>query len=115
MTSGKKVKANVPESLFFFLTRRKRIKTIITRLRTHAMMLAMLPREPSWPARGMPHDGLTPTGADIAFVESPMSVLGERCASYNVIRFSEIQTTRLMITYLTVKKIAPRITRGILA
>jgi hypothetical protein len=47
-------------------------------------MLAMLDNEPSWPISGMPHDGLTPTGADEGGIESPLSVsLLEECSSYN--------------------------------
>ena len=35
------------------------------------MMLAILPSEPCWPARRMPHSGFTPTGAEIGLAETP--------------------------------------------
>ena len=50
-------------------------------LRPHAIMLAMLESEPSWPTSGMPHDGLTPTGAEEVGNESPESVPGEERSS----------------------------------
>lgn len=47
-------------------------------------MLAMLDNEPSWPNRGMPHDGFTPTGADEGGTEDPVSIsFLEECSSYN--------------------------------
>jgi len=46
-------------------------------------MLAMLDTESSWNIRGMPHDGLIPTGADEVGNESPVSVSGEERSSYN--------------------------------
>ena len=52
-------------------------------LKPHAIMLAMLEIEPSWFNRGMPHDGLTPTGADEVGIESPVSVSEESRSSYN--------------------------------
>ena len=79
-------------------------------------MLAMLDNEPLMPSSGMPHDGLIPTGADKVGIESPVSVSGEERSSYNEwFGFSWIQITPLMVTYLTVKKIAPGITRSIRA
>ena len=82
-------------------------------LRPHAAMLAMLDNESSLPTRGMPHDGLIPTGADEVGIESPVSVLKEERSSYNEwFGFLVIQITPLMVTYLTVKKITPRITRS---
>ena len=51
-------------------------------LTAHAIMLAMLPTESSWPSRGIPHEGLTPTGADEVGIESPVRVLGEDRSSY---------------------------------
>ena len=50
-------------------------------LRLHAIMLNMFPRRLP---PGMPHDGLIPTGADEAGIESPVSVLlGVKRCSYN--------------------------------
>lgn len=46
-------------------------------------MLATLEMEPSWPTRGMPHDGLIPTGADEEGLERPVSVSGEERCSYD--------------------------------
>lgn len=47
-------------------------------------MLAMLDNEPFWPNRGMPQDGLTPTGAAEGGIENPLSVpFLEECSSYN--------------------------------
>ena len=40
--------------------------------RAHAMMLAMLAREPFWPTGGMPHSGLIPTGAVEGLAEGPV-------------------------------------------
>ena len=53
-------------------------------------MFAMLPNEP-FPTRRMPQDGLIPTGAEEEFAESPLSVLEECIASYNVVRFLQPQ------------------------
>jgi hypothetical protein len=52
-------------------------------LRPHAAMLATLETEPRWPASGMPHDGLIPTGADEVGIESPVSVSEEERRSYD--------------------------------
>ena len=54
-------------------------RAIKIRLTLHANMLPMLCLP-----RGMPHDGLIPTGADEAGTESPVSVLlGENRSIYN--------------------------------
>ena len=52
-------------------------------LRPHAAMLATLDIESWWPTRGMPHDGLIPTGADEVGIEDPVSVSEEERRSYN--------------------------------
>ena len=53
------------------------------RLTVHANMLGMLYLPP-----GMPHDGLTPTGAVEVGIESPLSeLLGDKRSSYNMVRF----------------------------
>jgi len=76
-------------------------------------MLAMFDNEPSLPIRRMPHDGLIPTGADEMGIESPVSVSEEErnsCSEW--FGFLRIQKTPSIVTYLTVKKVAPRITRS---
>jgi hypothetical protein len=52
-------------------------------LTPHATMLATLDTESPWNIRGMPHDGLIPTGADEVGIENPVSVSGEERSSYN--------------------------------
>ena len=52
-------------------------------LTPHAAMLATLDTEPPWFSRGMPQDGLTPTGADEVGIESPVSVSEEERSSCN--------------------------------
>lgn len=79
---GKKLNANVPTAAFRLKQRNAR-KPTTSRLTPHAAMLAALETEPFWPTSGMPHDGLTPTGADEEGTESPWSVSGERFCSYN--------------------------------
>ena len=59
---------------------RKPVKSMLT---PHAAMLATLDTEPPWFSRGMPQDGLTPTGADEVGIESPVSVSEEERSSCN--------------------------------
>ena len=65
----------------------------------------------------MAHDELTPTAVvGIVSVSFPASVpLKGENSSYNHSRFGFPLDLKLMVTYSTVKKIAPRITRNIRA
>ena len=50
-------------------------------LSAHATILAMFPSDPSEPRLRIPHSGLTPTGADVGFVDRPVRVALEwRCS-----------------------------------
>jgi hypothetical protein len=51
-------------------------------LTAQAAMLATLDTEPSCPTRGIPHIGLTPTGADSGSEEGGCRVPGDRSSSY---------------------------------
>ena len=51
-------------------------------LMPQATTLAMLPREPWWPALRMPQVGLMPTGAELASAETPVKALEEWCSNY---------------------------------
>jgi hypothetical protein len=82
-------------------------------LNPQARMLAMLPTEFWKPARGMPHNGLTPTGADVAFAELPTRRAGALCWSYFVCEWEDTDDRKW--TDLAIKEIAPRVRRGFLA
>lgn len=71
-------KLNLPTAAFRLLQRmmsQMRIKI----LKEQARILAMLPTELSKPTRGIPHFGLTPTGADDVSAEAPMRKVGALC------------------------------------
>lgn len=70
------IRGSLPTAAFRLSQRNTRKPTKNT-LTPHATMLAMLANEPSWPSSGMPHDGLTPTGADEVNAEIFLSVSGE--------------------------------------
>jgi hypothetical protein len=57
-------------------------KTMKSRLTPQAAMFATLEMDPSCPSLGMPHVGLTPTGAEIEGIEGLLSVDGESRWSY---------------------------------
>jgi hypothetical protein len=62
----------------------RRLQRVMSRRRTkilkeQARILAMLPIELSKPTRGIPHFGLTPTGADVVLAEAPIRKVGALC------------------------------------
>lgn len=48
----------------------------------HTTILATLPTDPSYPTRGIPHCGLTPTGAEIVELDTPVRVSGDKRRSW---------------------------------
>jgi hypothetical protein len=69
-------------------------------LTPHATMLATLDIESSWNIRGMPHDGLIPTGADEVGIESPVSV-----SKRNVVAIITINGSVFLKSALTMQAI----------
>ena len=61
-----------PTAAFRLLARKIKKATKIM-LRAQAMMFAMFEMEPSEPAFGIPHSGLTPTGAVVESLERPVN------------------------------------------
>lgn len=74
------MKVNIPTAAFRLLQwcTRKITKNMLT---PHAAMLATLEIDPSVFIRGMPHDGLIPTGADEVGIERFVSVSEEERSS----------------------------------
>ena len=72
-------------------------------------MFAMFPRDPSVLTFGMPHCGLTPTGAEAAFEDKPVRAEGSLWSSLWGYRERLDVTDGSMKAHLAVEEIAPRI------
>jgi hypothetical protein len=76
-------------------------------LKAQARILATLPTELSEPARGIPHFGLMPTGADVVLVEAPIRSAGALRWSYFIHVGEWISEKVKEGTDLPIEEIAP--------
>ncbi len=77
--------SDLPTAAFRLLVVKIR-KTVNSTLSAQARILAMLANEPSTPTKGIPQEGLTPTGADLGSADTPVRTVGAWCSSCDGIK-----------------------------